>query len=381
MKLFCEEIFGGIMANEELKRTVLYPAHLASGARLVEFGGWEMPVQYSGIVDEHTAVRTRAGLFDVSHMGEFEFIGSGAFALLQHLCCNNLDVLDPGRAQYSMFLNSSGRTVDDVMIYRIDHEKYLVVVNASNIDKDWNHVQANSSGFRNVEIINRSDAYALLAFQGPDAGRLLNELGDSDFTNIPFRTVQMTRLSGADAIVSTTGYTGENGFEIFVAPEHAEQLWEEILLTGGGRAVSPAGLGARDTLRLEASLPLYGHELDEETSPIEANLGVFVSKDREFLGSEASAKLRAAGSSRKLVMLEMIDKGIPRQDYALCSKSGLEIGRVTSGSVAPSFNTHIAMGYVTPEFAKPGQRIMVNIRNKSLSAKVVSRPYYKRPKK
>jgi aminomethyltransferase len=373
--------FGGDMAENDLKRTPLYKTHLEAGARLVEFGGWEMPVQYTGIVDEHLAVRNRAGIFDVSHMGEFEFSGSGAALLLQHLCCNNLEKLDVGKAQYSMFLNHTGGTVDDIMIYRTGESKYLVVVNASNIEKDWAHVQASSEGFDGVDILNRSDEFALLALQGPDASGLLEKLGSCEVSAMPFRAVLTTEIAGKSAIVSTTGYTGENGFEIFVDANKGEEIWHAILEAGEGGRVSPAGLGSRDTLRLEASLPLYGHELDEETSPIEAGLGMFVARKREFVGSEASVKLRKQGIPRKLAMLEMIEKGIPRQGYPICLEDGTNIGQVTSGSVAPFFNTHIAMGYVSPEFATPGQELMVNIRNRPLAAKVVSRPYYKRPKK
>ena len=369
------------MTGATLKRTPLYNTHLASGARLVSFGGWEMPVHYGGIVDEHQAVRTRAGIFDVSHMGEFEFSGTGAAALLQYLCCNDLKKLAVGRAQYSMFLNAAGGTVDDVMIYRTESTRYLVVVNASNAEKDWSHVQDASVGFEDVDVINKSEELSLLAFQGPETRRLLNELSDSNLEDLPFRAVMWTRISGIDALVSTTGYTGENGFEIFASADKGEDLWNAILQTGGGEVVSPAGLGARDTLRLEASLPLYGHELNEETSPIEARLGMFVRKNGQFIGSEGSSKLRATGVSRKLVMLEMVDRGIPRQGYPVCSDNGNEIGQITSGSVAPSFGTNVAMAYISPDSVKTGQELTVNIRNKHLKAKVVDRPYYKRPKK
>lgn len=366
------------MSENTLRKTPLNAAHRARNARMVEFGGWDMPVQYTSIVEEHRAVRSAAGLFDVSHMGEFEFRGPEAASLLQRLTANDLDKLKAGRAQYSMFLNEKGGTIDDIMIYRTAEEVYLVVVNAANTEKDWAHV----SGFAGrADVQNRSQDYALLAFQGPKTEAVLSGLTPADLSGMKFRSIAPVELAGVEVLIATTGYTGENGFEIFVAPEGAEALWNAILEAGRAEGVLPAGLGARDTLRLEASLPLYGHELDEETSPIEAGLGMFVAKSGDYIGAEAIRKQRAEGCKKRLVMLEMVDRGISRQGYPVQAADGEEIGTITSGSVAPWFDTSIAMAYVRPEFAEVGSELCVAIRNRAVGAKVVPRPYYRRPEK
>lgn len=362
---------------ETLKKTPLHEKHVALGAKMVPFGGWDMPVQYAGIVEEHKAVRTKAGLFDVSHMGEFEIQGPKAQAFTQHLTANDVSRLGVGRGQYSFLLNEHGGTIDDIIVYRIGNETFLIVVNASNIDKDWAHVSQVASHFEQIEVTNKSDAYALLALQGPDAESVLQSLVDRDLNDIGFFRIRRAHLSECDVMIARTGYTGEgkNGFEIFCASKDAGMIWDNLLASG---AVSPAGLGARDTLRIEASLPLYGHELDDETSPLEAGLDMFVAESGDFIGASALARQRADGLKKSLVMLEMIDRGIPRQGYEILNREGNHIGTITSGTVAPWIGKNIAMGYVIPSETAIGNEVSINIRNRPLKARVVPRPFFKR---
>ncbi len=366
------------MSEGALRKTPLYEVHRQMGARMVPFGGWEMPVQYTSILEEHRAVRTAAGLFDVSHMGEFEFTGPGARALLQHLTANDVDKLSPGQAQYSMFLNERGGTIDDLIVYCLAEEHYLVVVNAANTEKDWAHVVRVAQRFADADVHNRSDAYALLALQGPRAQAILSRLTEADLANLRFYHVMPAEVAGISVRVARTGYTGEDGFELFVAPERAAALWQALLETGQGDGLRPAGLGARDTLRLEASMPLYGHELDEETTPIEAGLGRFVAREGDYIGADAIRRQRQEGVSKKLAMLEMRGRGIPRQGYPVQTAEGEEVGRVTSGSYAPWLEKNIAMAYVRPELAEPGQQLHVLIRGRPVEAITVRRPFYKR---
>nr|WP_290667880.1 glycine cleavage system aminomethyltransferase GcvT [Ardenticatena sp.] len=365
------------MNNETLRRTPLYATHLAMGARMVPFGGWEMPVQYSSIIEEHLAVRRAAGLFDVSHMGEFEIKGPNARHAVQYLTANDVEKLSPGKAQYSMFLNESGGTVDDIIVYELAHDHYLVVVNAANIEKDWAHVQQVLADFEGVEARNRSDDFALLAFQGPKAATLLQRLTDANLDEVKFYHHTRATVAGHDVMLARTGYTGEDGFELFVTPDEAADLWNALLDAGRDEGVLPAGLGARDTLRLEASLPLYGHELDEETSPLEAGLGRFVAKEGEYVGAEATRRLRETGLRKKLVMLEMRGRGIPRQGYPV-HVDGEAVGVVTSGSYAPFLEKNIAMAFVRPDSAEIGRQVEVLIRNRPVPAEIVKRPFYKR---
>ena len=367
------------MGVATLKRTPLYRQHVQLNARMVEFGGWEMPVQYTGIIEEHRAVRTAAGLFDVSHMGQIQVSGTGARDFLQRLAANDIQKLDVGRCHYSFLLNERGGTIDDMMVYRTSTDAYTLVVNAANADKDWAHVQSEGTGRSGVRLENRTGAGALLAFQGPLAGEILAELTPDGVAALRFHEARPFTVAGLPVMLAASGYTGENGFEIFVASDGAESLWRAILEAGGAAGAVPAGLGARDTLRLEASLALYGHELDEDTSPIEANLGFAVAKTGAYIGSEAIREQLAGGVDRRLVMLEMIDRGIPRQGYGIHRPDGAAAGVITSGSVSPWTGRNIAMGFVDPELARRGQELLVAVRNRRLRARVVRRPYYRRP--
>lgn len=362
---------------ENLKKTPLNEIHHKTNARMVPFGGWEMPVQYEGIVAEHQAVRSQAGLFDVSHMGEFEFRGKGARKLVQYLTANDIDLIGIGRGQYSLFLNKNGGAIDDIIVYRLGETTYLIVVNASNVDKDWKHVQSVAKSFHNVQITNRSEEIALLALQGPKAEAVLSPIASRDLSEIGFFRIRKAKLAGIPVHIARTGYTGEgrNGFEIFTRIEDAAAIWNALIASPD---VSPAGLGARDTLRIEASLPLYGQELDEATTPLEAGLDRFVSQAGGFSGAEALEKQRADGPTKTLVMIEMIDRGIPRHGYEILDCSGNTIGQVTSGTTAPYLKKNIAMGYVPPNHSEIGTELAIAIRNRALKARIVPRPFFKR---
>ncbi|MCE2435639.1 MAG: glycine cleavage system aminomethyltransferase GcvT [Candidatus Latescibacteria bacterium] len=362
---------------EKLKKTPLNEIHHKANARMVPFGGWEMPVQYEGIVAEHQAVRSQAGLFDVSHMGEFEFKGRGARKLVQFLTANDIDRIGIGRGQYSLFLNKNGCAIDDIIVYRLGKTTYLVVVNASNVDKDWKHVQAVAKSFDNVQVTNRSEEFALLALQGPKTEAALSPIANRDLSEIGFFRIRKVELVGIPVLIARTGYTGEglNGFEIFTQAEDAAAIWNALIASPD---VSPAGLGARDTLRIEASLPLYGQELDEATTPLEAGLERFVSQAGGFSGADALEKQRADGLQKTLVMIEMIDRGIPRHGYEILDSSGNAIGKVTSGTTAPYLKKNIAMGYVPPNYSEIGTELAIAIRNRALKARIVPQPFFKR---
>ena len=362
---------------EKLKKTPLNEIHHKANARMVPFGGWEMPVQYEGIVAEHQAVRSQAGLFDVSHMGEFEFNGRGAKKLVQFLTANDIDRIGIGRGQYSLFLNKNGCAIDDIIVYRLGKTTYLVVVNASNVDKDWKHVQAVAKSFDNVQVTNRSEEFALLALQGPKAEAALSPIANRDLYEIGFFRIRKAELVGIPVLIARTGYTGEglNGFEIFTQAEDAAAIWNALIASPD---VSPAGLGARDTLRIESSLPLYGQELDEATTPLEAGLERFVSQAGGFSGADALEKQRVNGLPKTLVMIEMIDRGIPRHGYEILDSSGNAIGKVTSGTTAPYLKKNIAMGYVPPNYSEIGTELAIAIRNRALKARIVPRPFFKR---
>ncbi len=308
-------------------------------------------------------------------MGEFVFRGPVARDLLQYLTANDLAAVAVGSCHYSFFLNTLGGTVDDAMVYRRSDVDYLVVVNAGNIEKDWAHVVSVAEGFPGADIRNESDDHALLAVQGPGAFAALESLLSLDPVDLPFHAVRSARLGDSDVLVAASGYTGENGVEIFVEPERTSDVWK--VLTSEGKAV-PCGLGARNTLRLEASLALYGHELDDETSPLEANLGFAVAKSGDYLGSRVIEEQRKSGTRKSLVMIEMEDRAIPRQGYSICANDR-EIGIVTSGSLAPWLGKNIGMGYVEPAFRKPGTDITIGIRDRAARARVVKRPFYTRP--
>ena len=363
---------------ENQKRTPLYEKHLALGARMVPFGGWEMPVRYTTIKKEHAAVRQQVGLFDVSHMGQFEFQGPDVISFLNYLCPNDASKLAIGQAQYSMLLNEQGGTIDDIIIYRLGEEQVLMVVNAGNIDKDWAHVEKQVGKVTGVTVSNLSDNYALLAIQGPKAEALVNDMVDINVSEIEYYGVATGKVAGIDVLMARTGYTGEDGFELFVKAEKAADLWDIVLAAGKKYQLAVAGLGARDTLRLEASMPLYGHELDDNTSPLEAGLGYFVAKEGDYIGAERQRELRQKGLSRKLVMLKLTGRGIAREGYAVLDEDGNKIGHVTSGTMAPHLGYAIAQAYVDVAYRKIGTTVNIEIRGRPVAAKVVKRPFYKR---
>lgn len=361
-----------------MKKTALTEKHIALGAKMVEFAGYNMPVSYTGLNDEHIAVRTHAGIFDVSHMGEFFITGKGALDLIQKVTSNDASVLVPGKIQYSCLPNDKGGIVDDLLVYKINDEKYLLVVNASNMDKDWNWIASyNDTG---AEMKNASDEYALLAVQGPKATAILSKLTPVDLTKMPYYTFVIGKFCGVDdVIISNTGYTGAGGFEIYCKNENAEKFWDAIFEAGKEEGIKPAGLGARDTLRLEMAFCLYGNDIDDTTSPIEAGLGWITKFTKKFTNSDALLEQRQKGVSRKLVGFRMIDKGIPRHGYDITDAHGNIEGVVTSGTQSPSLQQAIGMGYVKIDLSKPGSEIYIKIRDKLIKAVVVKTPFYTQP--
>ncbi len=365
----------------KLKRTPLYEQHRALGARLVEFGGWEMPVQYSSILAEHEAVRTHAGLFDVSHMGEFKVEGVGALAFLQSLVPNDVARLVVHQALYTQFCKDDGNVIDDLLIYRLAEVQYMLVVNASNIEKDFAWVKQHGQHLQDVTIINQSDSTALLALQGPEAQAILQSLTEVDLASIRYYHFEAGLVGGMHCLISRTGYTGEDGFELYCAPVDVVVLWQKLLTAGTPHGLLPAGLGARDTLRLEAALCLYGHELDEQTNPLEASLGwtVKLKKTDPFIGRDVLQQVKEHGPQKRLIGIEMVDRGIARGGYALYDNEQ-HIGIVTSGAPGPTVGKHIAMGYVDAAHAVAGSTIQVEIRGKHHTARIVPLPFYKRQK-
>jgi aminomethyltransferase len=362
-----------------LKRTPLYDEHRALGARMVEFGGWDMPVQYSSILEEHRAVRTRAGLFDVSHMGEFRVEGPGALDFLQHLVPNDVSRLAVNQALYTQLCLPDGGTIDDLIIYRLGENRYMMVVNAANIDKDFAWVKEHSGAY-SVTLTNISDETVLLALQGPQAQSILQPLTPIDLTTIAYYHCTPGQVAGIDCIISRTGYTGEDGFELYTSSENAVALWRKLLAAGKEHGLLPAGLGARDTLRLEAGYCLYGHELDETTNPLEAGLGWTVKLNKgDFIGHDALAAIKAQGLKRKLMGIEMIERGVPRGGYAIFDNDR-QIGALTSGAPSPALGKNIGMGYVEIADAVPGKAVQVDIRGKPTAAQIAALPFYKRPK-
>jgi len=361
-----------------MKKTALTEKHIALGAKMVEFAGYNMPVSYTGLNDEHIAVRTHAGIFDVSHMGEFFITGKGALDLIQKVTSNDASVLAPGKIQYSCLPNNKGGIVDDLLVYKISDEKYLLVVNASNMDKDWNWIAShNDTG---AEMKNVSDEYSLLAVQGPKATALLSKLTPVDLTTIPYYTFVIGKFCGVeDVIISNTGYTGAGGFEIYCKNEDAGKFWDAILEAGKESGIKPAGLGARDTLRLEMAFCLYGNDIDDTTSPIEAGLGWITKFTKKFTNSDALLEQKQKGVSRKLVGFKMIDKGIPRHGYEITDADGNSIGIVTSGTQSPSLQQAIGLGYVKTDLSKTGSEIYIKIRDKLIKAIVVKTPFYTQP--
>jgi aminomethyltransferase len=367
---------------EQLKRTSLYDDHKQAGARLVPFAGWEMPVQYAGISAEHQAVRERAGLFDVSHMGELELSGEHALAVVNYLVTNDLARLEDGQAMYTCCCNEGGTILDDLIVYRRSASSILVVCNASNRDKISAHFSKaaeNHCDFRDV-----SDATALLALQGPKALEILalagTDLGDVGATLGSFR-FKKGKLAGVDATVARTGYTGEDGVELFTAWADAPKVWRALLAAGKDLGIQPVGLGARDTLRLEARLSLYGNDIDETTNPIEAGLAWTVKLDKgDFVGRETIAKVKADGPPRKIVGFEMTGRGIARHGYPLLDLDGKEVGICTSGAPSPTLGKNIGLGYLPSAMCEIGTQFRVDCRGKAVDAVVVKTPFYKRPK-
>lgn len=357
------------------KKTSLYEEHKRLGAKIVEFAGFEMPIQYGGVVEEHNAVRQNAGLFDVSHMGEFEFRGEESLALLNYLTANDVAKLEDGKAQYSLLLNEQGGIVDDILVYRLKPDHFLMVVNASNIEKDFAWVSKHRANFQNVSLKNVSDQTALLAFQGPKTISIIKTLTTEKIEELkPFRFIVGTVAGQKNCWIARTGYTGEDGVEIFCADEQATPLWQAILEKGG----KPVGLGARDTLRLEARLSLYGHEITDETNPLEAGLSWVVKLDKkDFIGKKALDEIKAKGLARTLIGFKMIDQGIARQGFAIIA-DGKNVGFVTSGTFSPTLKIAIGLGYVPLALSPIGSKFNIDIRGKQKLAEVVSVPFYKR---
>jgi len=367
-----------------LKQTPLNAAHRRLGGRMVEFGGWDMPVQYpAGTVEEHLRTRTRAGLFDVSHMGEIEVRGPDAVALVNRLCSNDASRLVDGQAHYSALTTPAGTVVDDLLVYRFAPEHLLLVVNASTTDKDWDWIVSHKKG-ESVTLANRSADFCQLALQGPEALGILQTLTRSPLEEIKYYHFREGRVDGVQAVISRTGYTGEDGFEVYAAPDRAEQLWEKILDAGRygtPEGVLPAGLAARNTLRLEAGMALYGHEITEETTLLEANLGWICKLNKgDFTGRDVLARQKEEGVRRKLVGFEVTERGIARDGQAVYVE-GSRVGQVTSGSPAPYLKKNIGMAYVPAGHAGAGQRIQVDVRGRMVGAQVVAVPFYKREKK
>jgi aminomethyltransferase len=372
-------IFDKILQMEtttELKNVALVDTHTKLGAKMVPFAGYLMPVSYSGLNEEHATVRNAVGVFDVSHMGEFILKGENALDLIQRVTSNDASVLEDGKIQYSCLPNDKGGIVDDLLVYRLDAKSYMLVVNASNIEKDWNWIQKFNT--KNVEMHNISDKTSLLAVQGPKAILALQKLTDVNLSEIPYYTFKKGKFNGVDnVIISNTGYTGAGGFELYFENEVAEKMWEAIFKAGAEYGIKPIGLGARDTLRLEMGFCLYGNDIDDTTSPIEAGLGWITKFTKDFTNKTAIAEQKEKGVSRKLVGFEMVERGIPRHDYEIADASGKIIGKVTSGTQSPSLNKAIGMGYVPTALAKAESEIFIIIRDKPIKAKVVKVPFYK----
>lgn len=360
----------------KMKNTALSHVHEKLGAKMVPFAGYNMPVQYEGVKAEHEIVRTGVGVFDVSHMGEFLLKGEKALDLIQRISSNDASKMVDNQAQYSCMPNNDGGIVDDLIIYRKNANEYFLVVNASNIEKDWNWI-ASHNDF-GVEMTNLSEDYSLLAIQGPKAAEAMQSLTHLDLENIKYYTFDEGTFAGVDnVIVSATGYTGSGGFEVYIKNEDAEKVWNAVFEAGKDWGIKPIGLAARDTLRLEMGYCLYGNDIDDTTSPLEAGLGWITKFTKDFVNSAALKAQKEAGVKRKLVGFELIDRGIPRHDYLIVDADGNEIGKVTSGTMSPSTGKSIGLGYVPIELAKEGSEIFVQVRNKNLKAVVVKPPFYK----
>lgn len=360
-----------------MKDTALSEIHAALGAKMVPFAGYNMPVSYQGINIEHQTVREKVGVFDVSHMGEFFVTGPNALSLIQRVCSNDASKLEDGEAQYSCFPNEDGGVVDDLIVYRIAAEKWLLVVNASNIDKDWAWINLHNTMGASLE--NSSDHYSLLAIQGPKAIQAMQSLTQENLSAIKFYTFKMNTFAGVEnVIISATGYTGSGGFEIYCKNTQVAKIWTKVLEAGADWGIQPIGLAARDTLRLEMGYCLYGNDIDDTTSPLEAGLGWITKFNKDFINSESLKKQKEIGVSKTLVGFELSQRGIPRQGYAIVDAQGNSIGRVTSGTMSPSMGKGIGLGYVPVALKEVGSQIHIQIRNKIVPAMVVKLPFYKK---
>lgn len=359
-----------------MKKTTLNEVHKALGAKMVPFAGYEMPVQYEGVIIEHETVRQKVGVFDVSHMGEFLIEGPNALNLIQSVSSNDASALTVGKAQYSCLPNDTGGIVDDLIIYRVKHDTYLLVVNASNIEKDWNWIV--SKNYMGANMRNLSDDYSLLAIQGPKSIEAMQSLTSVDLAAIKFYHFEIGDFAGIEhVIISATGYTGSGGFEIYCKNSEVKQIWDKVLLAGQNFGIKPIGLAARDTLRLEMGYCLYGNDIDDTTSPIEAGLGWITKFSKNFTNADALQKQKENGVKMKLIGFELSERGIPRQGYDIVDNDGTIKGRVTSGTLAPSLNKGIGLGYIQTESAVVGSKIGIQIRKKVVSATVVKLPFYK----
>lgn len=359
-----------------MKKTALYKKHIELGAKMVPFAGYQMPVQYSGVTTEHLNVRENVGVFDVSHMGEFIVSGENALSLIQKVSSNDASKLFPGRAQYAYFPNDNGGVVDDLLIYMLSDDKFLLVVNASNIEKDWNWI--NKQNDVGAELENISDNMSLLAIQGPKAEDMLQKLTNHNLSEIKFYHFTQGSIGGVEnVIISATGYTGSGGFELYVNNNDAEKLWDAILSIGSSYGLFPAGLAARDTLRLEMGYCLYGNDIDDHTSPISAGLGWVTKFNKTFINDQQLKDQKENGVDEKLVAFKLLERGIPRKDYKIVDENNIEIGRVTSGTMGPSVKLSIGLGYIKTKYANIGSSIYLRIRNKLISAEVVKLPFYK----
>ena len=359
-----------------MKRTALYNKHIELRAKMVPFAGYEMPVQYSGVNQEHINVRNNVGVFDVSHMGEFTVKGANALKLIQKISSNDASTLFPGKAQYSYLPNSEGGIVDDMLVYMIEENHYMLVVNASNIEKDWNWISIQNT--MGAELSNISENLSLIAVQGPKAVELLQNYTDLNLSAIKFYHFQKGTFAGYnDIIISATGYTGSGGFELYVPNSYAVEIWDLIFSSGSKYNVLPTGLAARDTLRLEMGYCLYGNDINDKTSPISAGLSWVTKFNKEFIGKDIIQNHKLQGTQNKLVAFELLERGIPRKDYEIMNADGKLIGKVTSGTMGPSVKKAIGMGYINSNLLNFGNSIFINIRNKSIPAKIVKLPFFK----
>ena len=358
---------------EDLKTVTLNDVHRQLGAKMVPFAGYYMPVRYSSDLDEHHTVRRAVGIFDVSHMGEFRVRGPHALALIQRVTTNDASKLQDGQAQYSCLPNAQGGIVDDLLVYRLAADDYLLVVNASNIEKDWNWISQHTTA--GAELENISDQISLFAVQGPHATQALQTLTDVDLSGIPYYSFVRGTLAGVpDVLISATGYTGAGGFELYVPNAHARQVWDQVMAAGAPHGIKPIGLGARDTLRLEMGYCLYGNDINDTTTPLEGGLGWITKFSKDFVSAAALKEQKAAGVPRKLVGFVMDSPGIPRSHYELLNEAGAKIGEVTSGTQSPTLGKGVGLGYVTTEHSQPGSKIFVSVRGKQLPATVSKLP-------